>query len=96
MRETWTHDTDSVRLLLWIAVVIDNMFILYLRTVSVYIVSKSMQNYEINSILMSLFMKHQSNNLSTSGKFGGYWQNGFKNLVEVRFPLFIHFCHLKS
>ena len=27
---------------------------------------------EKNSILMSLFMKHQSNNLSTSGKFGGY------------------------
>ena len=45
MRETWTHDTDSVRLLLWIAVAIDNnVFILYLRIVSVYIVSKSMQN----------------------------------------------------
>ena len=44
MRETWTHDTDSVRLLLWIAVAIDNMFILYLHIVSVYIVFKSMQN----------------------------------------------------
>ena len=49
MRETWTHDTDSVRLLLWIAVAIDNMFILCLRIVSVYIVSKSMQNYEITA-----------------------------------------------
>ena len=61
MREIWTHNTDSVRLLLWIVAVIDNMFILYLRIVSVYIVSKSMQNYEINSILISLFMKHHSN-----------------------------------
>ena len=30
MRETWIHDTDSVRLLLWIAVAIDNMLILFL------------------------------------------------------------------
>ena len=44
MRETWTHDTNSVRLLLWIAVAIDNMSILYLRIVRVCIVSKPMQN----------------------------------------------------
>ncbi len=55
MRETWTHDTDSVRLLLWIAVAIDNMFIMYLRIVCVYIVSKQVQNYEINHISIKYF-----------------------------------------
>ena len=102
MRETWTHDTDSVRLLLWIAVAVDDMFILYLRIVSVYIVSKLMQNYEINSILMSLFYETSVRYRSASRKFGGYWQNGEKDLVEsvILFVILRVFtknhCHTKS
>lgn len=49
MPETWTLDTDSRHLLPQI-VIVANMFILFLCIVSFYIVSKSMQNYAINSI----------------------------------------------
>ena len=72
MRETWTHDTDSVRLLLWITVDVDNMFILYLRIVSVYTVSKSLQNYENKFHPNQIFWK-----------FSADWREKRKDLVDI-------------